>query len=1158
MKFTIFKRAAALLLALVMCLTAFPGFGITAHAATDVTDEIFMIAFPREGDSAYDDDWGHGALTFKNGWHTAKSRYTNIRAIGSYSSQICYCIEPGVSQNTGDEFKQKGENFWDNYPSDYNDVLSPDEIKLFIGRIFQYGYTGNISLNWRSQNSADADKLSHAIATQLLIWETVVGERDSDFNKVSPGNNDAVLGYLNDEHPLRDRVMSHYNSMVSSVKKHTKLPSFMAKSTSKAQTVELAWNGSEYTAVLTDSNEVLSGYTFSSNNTNLKFSVSGNKLTISSPTAPAEKVSITAEKTKSQRKGVVVWTDGVYGPEGELQDVVTFAETVSDPVKGYLNVKVSVGSLKIIKESEDGRVDGIRFRVVGNGIDETVTTGKDGQIQIDNLTPGTYEVSELSEDIYEPQEAKTVTIAIGQTASVSFSNTLKRGNLKVIKTAEDDFIEGIRFHLTGTSAAGIAVDEYAVTDATGTAVFENLPIGSGYKLEEVDTKAYYVIPDAQTAAIEWNTVTECRFHNELKRSNLKVTKSAEDNFVEGIRFRLTGTSDCGIPVDEYAVTDSSGVAVFENILIGSGYTLEEVDTAARYVIPDSQTTEIRWNEVTEASFENKLVRGSIIGKKVDEYGNTISGALFGLFQENVTDFTEENAAMTALSDDSGIFAFQNVAYGSWIVRELRPALGFVLNENSYPVTVGEGEAMIEIVIENRFITGSVQTTKVDAEHPDNKLSGAVFEVYVDANCDQVYTTEIDVLIGEMTETEPGVYRMNNLRYCGYFLYEKTAPDGFLKDENYHYFEISRDGEIVTVENEAGVGFLNKPITGSVQTTKVDAEYPDYKLTGAIFEVYTDENGDQVYNAEIDTLVGEMTEAEIGIYRMDNLRYGGYFLFEKSAPEGFLKDDTYHYFQIRQNGEVVTVENEAGVGFLNKPITGTVQTTKVDADYPDNKLTGAVFEVYSDKEGDQIYNAEVDTLIGVMAETEPGIYRLDNLRCGSYFLHEKTAPYGFLRDEGYHLFQISTHGETVTVENEAGVGFINQPGTGGLWLTKKDVSDGKLLPGVGFRIRNEDGEIVAEGYTDDNGEAKFTLRVGKYTYQEFAALEDYELDDAEYPFEIKENGEIVKAVMTNKKSWIPQTGDESNLGIWVALAAAAMLGLIATGAVCRKKGGKRAC
>ena len=1050
MKSTTFQRVAALLMALVMCLTAFSGLGITAYAATDVTDEIFLIAFPRDGDSNYDANWGHEALNFKNGWNTSKSRYTNIRAMGSYTSQICYCIEPGVPQNTGDEFTQKGENFWDNYPSDFNDVLSPDEIKLFIGRIFQYGYTGSISLNWRSQNSGDADKLSRAIATQLLIWETVVGERDSDFNKVSPGSYDAVLGYLNDEHPLRDQVMSHYNSMVSSVKKHTKLPSFMSKSTGKAQTIELTWNGSEYTATLTDSNEVLSGYTFSSGDTSLKFSVSGNKLTISSPKAPAEKVSITAEKTKSQRKGVVVWTDGVYGPEGELQDVVTFAETVSDPVKGYLNVKVSVGSLKIIKESEDGKVDGIRFRVVGNGIDETVTTGSNGQIQIDNLTPGTYEVSELAENIYEPQETQTVTVAIGQTATVTFSNILKRGGLKVIKTAEDHFVEGIRFHLTGTSASGIAVDEYAVTDATGTAAFENLPIGSGYKLEEVDTKAYYVIPDAQAAIIEWNTVTEYSFRNELKRGSLKVTKSAEDNFVEGIRFHLTGTSDSGTAVDEYAVTDASGIAVFENILIGSGYTLEEMDTATRYVIPDAQTSEIRWNEVTEAAFENKLVRGSIVGKKVDEDGCTISGALFGLFREDVTEFTEENAAMTALSNDSGIFSFQNVPYGSWIVRELQPAPGFVLNENSYAVTVGDNEAVIEIVIENRFIVGSVQTTKVDANYPANKLTGAVFEVYADVD------------------------------------------------------------------------------------------------------------GDQVYTAEVDALVGEMSEIETGIYRMDNLRYGGYFLFEKSAPEGFLKDDTYHYFQIRQDGEVVTVENEAGVGFLNKPITGAVLTTKVDADYPDHKLTGAVFEIYHDADGDGIFNAEVDILHGEMTETEPGVYLLEGLRCGSYFLHEATAPSGFLRDEGYHHFHIDTHGETVTVENEAGVGFINQPGTGGLWLTKKDVSDGKLLPGVGFRIRNEDGEIVAEGYTDENGEAKFTLRVGKYTYQEFAALEGYELDDAEYPFEIKENGEIVKAVMTNEKSWIPQTGDESTLGIWVALAAAAILGLIATGAVYRKKGGKRAC
>jgi len=97
-------------------------------------------------------------------------------------SDCCYCIEIGVPQQTGDSYTKKGEDFWDNYPSSYNSTISPDDIKLFIGRIFQYGYTGTISTSWRSQNEG-GDKLAHAVATQLLIWETVIGERDENFTR---------------------------------------------------------------------------------------------------------------------------------------------------------------------------------------------------------------------------------------------------------------------------------------------------------------------------------------------------------------------------------------------------------------------------------------------------------------------------------------------------------------------------------------------------------------------------------------------------------------------------------------------------------------------------------------------------------------------------------------------------------------------------------------------------------------------------------------------------------------------------------------------------------------------------------------------------------------------------------------------------------------
>lgn len=167
------KRMMSLFLAALICVTTLVGFGTTAYAAEE-TDEVCLVSFPRDGDANYGGEWGHGSFNFMNGWFAQTSRYTTVRAMGSYDGNICYCIEPGVPQESGDRYTKKGENFWDNYPSSYNHTISPDDIKLFIGRIFQYGYTGTISTSWRSQNEG-GDKLAHAVATQLLVWETIVG-----------------------------------------------------------------------------------------------------------------------------------------------------------------------------------------------------------------------------------------------------------------------------------------------------------------------------------------------------------------------------------------------------------------------------------------------------------------------------------------------------------------------------------------------------------------------------------------------------------------------------------------------------------------------------------------------------------------------------------------------------------------------------------------------------------------------------------------------------------------------------------------------------------------------------------------------------------------------------------------------------------------------
>ena len=100
---------------------------------------------------------------------------TTLHTIGSFDGPACYCIEPGVPRNLYRSYESYGEDYWDAFPAEYNRTIDGRTMKTLLGRIMQYGYQGNLSLDWRSQNEADADKLAHMMATQVLVWETVVG-----------------------------------------------------------------------------------------------------------------------------------------------------------------------------------------------------------------------------------------------------------------------------------------------------------------------------------------------------------------------------------------------------------------------------------------------------------------------------------------------------------------------------------------------------------------------------------------------------------------------------------------------------------------------------------------------------------------------------------------------------------------------------------------------------------------------------------------------------------------------------------------------------------------------------------------------------------------------------------------------------------------------
>lgn len=1403
------KRAVSFVMATVLSLSAFMSIGTsTAFAASGEKTKVYMVDFPRDGDANYDGVWGHSNLTLKNGWHTGSSTHTNLKAIGSYSGNIAYCIEPGVSLSSGQSMNKYDENYFNNITA--NGVISGDEIRLFIGRILQYGYRGTISTSWRSQNESAANSIAHAYATQLLIWETVVGERDANFNHKAASGCSNVKDVINVKHPLRSKIMSYYNSMVSSVQNHTVVPSFCTKSSGSAKVNELEWNGNKYVTTLTDSNGVLSNYAFKASISGVTFSTSGNKLTVSMDKAPSKEFTITASKKNGVRRGVVVWSEGKHGQNSSVQDVVTYAQEVSDPVTGYVKMKVSYGSCQIVKTSEDGKVDGINFTISGNGVNQTVTTANGGKFQIDNLMPGVYTVTEQSIDKYVPQEVHRVTVVAGQVATVNFNNVLKRGNLQVIKSSEDNLVEGVKFHLYGTSLAGIAVDEYAVTDKNGVATFKDVLISGStpYTLEEVDTAIRYVVPEKQTAPIQWKEVTNRDFTNILKKFSVTVTKSdREEGTAQGdakLSGAVYGIYKGDTLVDKY-VTDSEGQFTTKEYVCDSDWTIREITPSEGYLLdksihkvgaePKLFTIEhnLVANDVTE-----QVMKGNIAIIKHTDDGETKietpeNGAEFEVYLKSSGSFekADKDERDTIVCDENGFAQTKDMPYGVYTVHQTKGWEGrefmkdfdvfisqdgqtyrYLINNANFesyikvvkvdaetgktipyagagfqiydpagnkvsmtftyptPTTIdtfytdadgqlvtpekldyGKGYSLVEVQApygyvldstpvsfdvteENSTQEGGITLIKVDKPNmaqkgtisvektgevffgvnvsgEENKdviyqpvykvkgLAGAVYEITADEDVitpDGTLRYHKGDVVDTVTTDEDGTAKSKELYLGKYTVVETKAPTGMVINKEKHSVELTYAGQDVAV-TETATSFVNERQKVKISLEKILEQDETFGIgkndeiknisfglyakedivsssgtaipTDGLIEIITlDENGAATANTDLpfgsyyvkeiatdehyilsDTqypftfeYAGQDTEtveikvndgkpienkliygsvsgkkidengealggALIGIFKADETEftkehsimtatsekdgsfsfakvpYGKWIVREIEAPEGFVLDDTSYEVNIGENEQVIEVE------ITDEYIHGNIELIKVDADYPDNKLTGATFEVYKDVNGDGKLD-DGDELIGNLEKTATGIYEMKELLYGKYLVKETKAPEGFVLDKGVYSVFIEKDETTYKVENKAGVGFINEAMKGNLKI-KKTSSDGKV-EGFTFRVTGVNG-YDSTFTTDKNGEISVEgLRIGEYTVSEVIdnVSAGYILP-ADKKVTVKV-GETVEIEMHNKLRDTPKTGDDRKTGLWVAVAGASALGIVATVVASKRK------
>ena len=1299
----------------------------------------------------------------------AKRKYLMTDNSGTHQ---VYCVESGVDFNTGNSYVSKsGKN------SSYFQNL-PTDAQFGIMMALMYGWHEGKSSPVAGTNVDD-----YAFATQTIIWEYQQQLRTSPSNRQSANGIDGDTYYYS----LKGRPAEKcYNWILSQMSKHYTIPSFAARSQSNADTYTLKYNPDtkKYSLTLEDTNNTLSDIKFSASG--ISVTRSGNKYTFTSDKMITSPVTVSAQKNVNLDCGeMLIW--GCVGKQ-------TMVSGASDPVYFYLKIDTETyGTGQIKKTSEDGVVSGISFNISGNGVNKTVITGADGTVDV-QLMPGVYTVTEQSIDRYEPQSIQRVTIVSGHTATVTFNNTLKRGSLEIIKNSEDNLVEGVKFHLYGTSLSGLPVDEYAVTDENGVARFENVLISgeTPYTVEEVDTAIRYVVPESQTAPIEWEKVTSRSFTNILKKFNVTVTKSdTETGTAQGdasLAGAVYGIYKGEELIDTYT-TDENGQFTTDYYICDDDWTIREISPSKGYLLdttihhigaePELYTVERNStaNDVTEqiikgniaiikhtddgetqietpetgATFEVYLkAAGSYdaaketerdiltcdengfaqtkdlpygvyvveqtsgwegrelmkpfevfiskdgqtyrylinnanfesyikIVKKDAETGATIpyAGAGFQIYDPNgeLVTMTFTYPEVTTIDTfyttaDGYLITPQTLEYGTgYSIVEVQAPYGYVLNsEPVYFDVTQDGSAeesgitVIEVVRSNMAQKGTITVSKsgeVFTSVSENNgmyqpvfavqgLEGAVYEITA---AEDIYTLDgtLRASKGEVVDTittgTDGTAKSKELYLGKYEVKEITAPYGMVLNDEIHAVELVYAGQNIAV-TETETSFYNErqrveiDLVKSLETDEAygvgnngeifDVTFGLYAETdltaadgtvipadGLIEIISLDENGKGTVNSDLpfgsyyvkelstnsayvlneqkypvhfeyagqDTAVvhlsandGEAIENEIiyglvsglksdedgnalggavigifktgteeftkenaiqtttsaddGSFSFEKVPYGTWVIREIESPTGFVLSEEEIAVTVGKVDEVVEIE------LVNYFIKGNIELTKVDADYPDNKLTGAVFEVYADTNGNGEFDKD-DELCGEMTELEGGVYQMTELRYGKYFVREKTAPDGFVLDEGVYGVSIEENGKTYTVENKAGVGFINDAQKGSLKIVKTS-SDGKV-EGFSFRVTSADG-YDQTFKTDKNGEIFIEgLRIGEYTVSEVSdsASAGYILPADKQATVKTDSTTIVE--MHNEFRDTPKTGDDFNLGLWVSLAAASVIG-----------------
>ena len=546
----------------------------------------------------------------------------------------------------------------------------------------------------------------------------------------------------------------------------------------------------------------------------------------------------------------------LYYPYGSEAYQKLIYSAYYDPVSMAFSGSITpLGDMKLVKTSEDGVVAGINFTVTGaNGFSKTVTTNANGEIDISDLVPGTYTITEENIDRYVPNQSQTITVSSNKTSSVSFYNILKKFRVTVTK---QDYEKG---HAQGDAKLGGAVyglykgDELVAqytTDSNGSFTTDYYVCGTDWTIKEISPSEGYLLNDTvyrvgadpRDYNIEYNTAPDMTVMEQVIKGKISIIKHTDngDTKIEtpekGAEFQVylkSAGSFVNADKDERdtIVCDEDGFASTKLLPYGV-YTVHQIKGwAGRELITDFDVFINKDGKTYKFLINNKNFESYLKVVKIDkETGKRIpyEGAAFEIYDSNNHRITMQytypqvTSVHTFYTNKEGyLITPERLPYGYYTLKEVQAPYGYVLDDTPIPFSITQensstdtGVTVVKVKAKDMAQKGVINITKtgeIFSSVEDNNgvytpkysvgnLKGAVFEIYAAEDIttlDGTVRYDQGSLVDTITTDDDGVAKSKELYLGKYTVIEKTAPNGYVHNTAKYDAELTYAGQNVSV------------------------------------------------------------------------------------------------------------------------------------------------------------------------------------------------------------------------------------------------------------------------------------------------------------------------------------------------------------------------